>query len=79
MKRSRVHLSVCPYVCPINRQQQMRPAGLLLSALRAGDVDRRLPASTTRSTCRRALQHGTAARRSAANEGSVVLAAERRG
>jgi len=26
--------------CPIHRQQQRRPAGLLLSALRTGDIDR---------------------------------------
>ena len=32
--------SVCPFVCPIDRQQQRRPAGLLLNAMRAGDVDR---------------------------------------
>jgi len=29
--------SVRPSVCPIDRQQQRRPAGLLLSALRARD------------------------------------------
>ena len=29
-----VHLSVRPSVCPIDRQQQWRPAGLLLNALR---------------------------------------------
>ena len=33
-------VSVCPSVCPIGRQQQRRPASLLLSALRAGDVSR---------------------------------------
>ena len=38
MKRSRVRLSVCP----IDRQQQRRAAGLLLSAPRAGYVDRLL-------------------------------------
>jgi len=36
--RSRVYLtvgrpSVCPSVCPIHRQKQLRPAGLLLSAV----------------------------------------------
>ena len=32
--------SVRPSVCPIDRQQQRWLAGLLLSALRAGDIDR---------------------------------------
>jgi len=35
MKRS----SVRPFVCPIDRQQQRHAAGLLLSAVRAGDLD----------------------------------------
>ena len=39
MKRSSVRPSVRPSVCPINRQQQCA-AGLLLSAPRAGDIDR---------------------------------------
>jgi len=34
--------STCPSVCPVDRQQQLRLAGLLLSALRAGDIDRLL-------------------------------------
>jgi len=34
--------STCPSVCPVDRQQQRRLAGLLLSALRAGDIDRLL-------------------------------------
>ena len=29
-----------PCVCPVDRQQKRRSAGLLLSALRAGDIDR---------------------------------------
>jgi len=33
---------VRPSVCPIDRQQQRRPAGLLLSALRTGGIDRLL-------------------------------------
>ena len=33
-------LSVRLSVCPFGRQQQQRPAGLLLSALRTGEVDR---------------------------------------
>ena len=32
--------SVCLSVCPIERWQQPRPVGLLLSALWAGDTDR---------------------------------------
>jgi len=48
MKRSSVcpsvRLSVCPSVCPIDRQQHRRAAGLLLSAVRAGDTER--PAAT---------------------------------
>jgi len=36
MKQSSVRLSVCP----VDRHQQLPPAGLLLSALRAGDIDR---------------------------------------
>jgi len=40
MKRSSVRLSVCPSVCPIIRPQQRRAAGLLLSAMWAGDIDR---------------------------------------
>ena len=31
---------VRPSLCPIDRQQQRRPAGLLLSAVQAGDIDR---------------------------------------
>jgi len=29
-----------PSVCPVERQQQQRAAGLLLSALRSEDIDR---------------------------------------
>jgi len=32
--------SVCPSVCPIIRPQQRRAAGLLLSAVRTGNIDR---------------------------------------
>ena len=35
-----VSLSVRSSVCPVDRQQQRRAAGLLLSAVRAGDIDR---------------------------------------
>jgi len=41
-------------VCPVDRQQQRWSAGLLLSALRAGDIDRQL--SVPRTSCRRAQQ-----------------------
>jgi len=38
--RSRVRVTVgYSSVCPVDRQQQRRAAGLLLSALRAGDID----------------------------------------
>ena len=38
--RSRVYETVeRPSVCPVDRQQQRRAAGLLLSASRAGDID----------------------------------------
>ena len=36
--------SVRPSVCPIDQQQQRRSAGLLLSALRVGDIDQQLRA-----------------------------------
>jgi len=44
IERPSVRLSVCP----VNRQQRRRPASLLLSALRARDID---------STAAGALQH----------------------
>ena len=36
--------SVRPSVCPIDQPQQRRSAGLLLSALRVGDIDQQLRA-----------------------------------
>jgi len=80
--RSRVYVtvgrpSVRPSVrlplCPIVRQPVRRVAGLLLSAVRAGDVDRqrRAPAPSSSGAAARA-----AARRSAANAGSVMSTAE---
>jgi len=39
-KRSCVRPSVCLSVCPIMRPQPRRAASLLLSAVRAGDIDR---------------------------------------
>ena len=62
-----VCLSVCLSVCPVIRPQQLRAAGLLLSAVLAGDIaaQRRSPSS-----------NGAAARPSAANAGSVMLIAE---
>jgi len=58
-------------VCPLDRQRQQRAAGLLLSALRGGDIDRRqVPALLLDGAA------GSAAaverRRSAANAGSVT-------
>jgi len=46
---------------------------LLLSALPAGEIDRQVPAAGALNS------NGAAARRSAANTGSVVLTAEGRG
>jgi len=60
-----------PSVCPVVRQQQRRAAGLLLSALLAGDIDRQqAPALSS---------NGAVARRSATNAGSVTLTADVRG
>jgi len=72
--RSRTHEkaerpSVRPSVCPIDRQQQRHAASLLLSAVRAGDIERQQRAPAPSS-------NGAAARRSAANAGSVMLTAE---
>jgi len=55
-----------PSVCPVDRQQQWRPAGLLLSALWTGDIDRQhqLRAPCCRRRC------------TAANAGSVMLRAD---
>ena len=39
MERSGVRPSVRPSVCPIDRQQQRRPASLLLGTLRTGDIN----------------------------------------
>ena len=57
--------SVC--LSYVDGQLQRWPAGLLLSALWAGDIDRQLPGP--RTSCRRR----------AANAGSVMLTAEGRG
>jgi len=71
--RPSVRPSVRLSVCPIVRQPVRRVAGLLLSAVRAGDVDRqrRAPAPSSSGAAARA-----AARRSAANAGSVMSTAE---
>ena len=61
MKRSSLHLSVRPSVCPVDRQQHRLLAGLLLSAVRAA-YQLQVPSS-----------NGTAARRSAANAGSATF------
>jgi len=63
-------LSVRVSVCPIIGKQQRRAAGLLLRAVRAADIDRQPRAPSS---------NGAAARRSAANAGSVVSTAEGRG
>jgi len=39
MERSGVRPSVRPSVCPIDRQQQRRPASLLMGTLRTGDIN----------------------------------------
>jgi len=71
MQRSGVRLSVSS-VCPIDRQQQRRPAGLLLSACRQkisiASCVRGAGAVLQAPCCGR--------RRSAANAGSIVLTAD---
>jgi len=57
-------VSVRQSVCPISRTQQWRAAGLLLSAVRAKDIDRQRRATGSSSA---------AARRSAANAGNAML------
>jgi len=71
--------SVCPSVCHSDRQQQRWLVGLLLSALRVGDIDRQLQAPAPRTSCRRAGSNVAAARRSASNAGSVKLTADEGG
>ena len=46
---------VRPSVCPVDRQQQRGAAGLLLSAVRAGDIDRQ---RRRRRPAAKAPQHG---------------------
>jgi len=45
-----VYITARPSVCPIDRQQQRQPAGLLLSAMPAEDTDRQLQARCRRRT-----------------------------
>jgi len=71
MKRSTVCLSVYLFVYPIDRQQQRRAAGLLLSAVRTRDIDQQWRAPAPSS-------NGASARRWAANAGSDMLTAEGR-
>ena len=47
IKRSSVHPSVRPSICPVNRQQQRRPAGLLLRS-GAGSRHRSIAAAVAR-------------------------------
>ena len=62
--------SVRPSVCLSHRSTLMRcTAGLLLSVVWAGDIDRKRRAPAPNS-------NGAAVRRSAANAGSVMLTAE---
>ena len=60
MKRSSTRPSVCQSVCPIDQQQQRRAAGLLLSAVQPGDIDRqqRAPSSNC-ATARRSAANAT--------------------
>ena len=60
IERLSVCLSVCPSVCPIIRPQQRRAAGLLLSAVPTGDLDRQWQAPCTQQQRRRSNepQHG---------------------
>jgi len=60
IERLSVCLSVCPSVCPIIRPQQRRAAGLLLSAVPTGDLDRQWQAPCTQQ------QRATARNRSTA-------------
>jgi len=66
-----VRPSVHQSVRPISQTQQRRAAGLLLSAVRAKDIDQQRRAPGSSSAAARA-----AARRSAANAGNVMLTAE---
>ena len=91
MWRPSVSPSTRPSVCPVDRKQQRRAGGLLLSAVRAGDIGRQLRARCGKraATCAGAQQqrrrstalssNGAAARRSAANAGSVTLTADEGG
>ena len=63
MKRSNVRPSVCLSVCLSVSLSHRWPAGLLLSAPRAEDIDRLLPAPAPRSS----RSKYAVARRSAAN------------
>jgi len=71
IKRSGVHPSVRQSVCHVSRTQLRRAAGLLLSAVRAKDIDRQRRAPSSSSTAARA-----AAWCSAVNADNVNLAAE---
>ena len=60
-------MSVRSSVCPVERQR--RPAGLLPSALRAGDIDRQLRAPTEKA--QRRLQLGLRRRETELSTGQV--------
>ena len=67
----------CPSVCFIDQQQQQHSAGLLLSPLLTGDIDRscRLAVGTVQQVPARS-SNGAAAWCSAANVGSIILTAD---
>jgi len=58
MWRPSVSPSTRPSVCPVDRKQQRRAGGLLLSAVRAGDIGRQLRARCGKraATCAGAQQ-----------------------
>jgi len=62
--RSRVLYATRASVCPVDRQQQPRAVGLLLSAPQTGDISQQQTLALN--------SNGAAARRSAVNAGSVV-------
>jgi len=83
MKRSSVRPSVClsvhPFVYPVDRQQQQRPAGFLPSALRAENIDRLLHGAPAAGAVQHAPAHGSNGAVLQADVGSVTLTADRGG
>ena len=62
-----VDLFVCPSECFIDRQQRRRPAGLLLSAVWAGDIDRQLLNAVQRALSSKRGQRHAVSRRTRLN------------